>query len=158
MLDSNLQNSPINQNWDVIFPITTLTENYFQSKTLYGYFSTSIFLKYGPRLARNLFTFLNLFTLLKQFPLLWLKKKIKFAMSVDLLFLLVWFMGFLNNFLKFLFSDIVIFFILSVIFFPHLIFSKFNRYFLNLTKDFWISTISFITNSKYVNLAQHFGI
>lgn len=156
LLESNLKNYKISLNWDVILPITVITENFFLLKNLKNLPSKSLFLKFGPWFARSLFTYLNIFVILLNFPYFWLNSAFYHFFDITVFFLNFWLLGLLENFFKFSNNIAKI-----ITFFPKKLkfeivlkkFKFFTKLFFNVkTRNFWISSISYIINSRYTNM------
>lgn len=153
LIESNLNISSNKMlNWDFILPLSVLTENFYQFQTLQGNLTNSLFVKFGPWISRNNFTYLNLFNLLQQFPFFF-HSKTKLFQILNFLFCNCWLQGITFVFYNFLRNyKIQIINIILIICISKIKFKNFKFLPSSLGRNFFKSTISYIRNSRYLNL------
>jgi hypothetical protein len=158
LLESNITNRGV-EPWDIILPLTIVTENFLLMKNYFNIADKSLFLKFGPWLARNFFNFFQFFFKISIFPFFFFKNFFFFT-NLNFFFLSFWLEGvcfskkikinerlfpLLINKKYYIFGFIRV----CPIFFKNFWY-RLDLY--NNTKNFWYTEISFIKASKYGNL------
>lgn len=159
LFETNIINWKLDEFWDFIFPVSTITENFLLIKNYFARMTKSLFLKFGPWFSWSFFNYLKFIFLFSTYPFLWNATLVLRCLNITFLFLNFWLQGcfyidflaksFINNKKKiknlFLVNE---FFFISKKIKSLISFKSFHVISLNS----WFSNISFIKSSKYVSL------
>ncbi len=158
LFETNIVNWKIESFWDFIFPVSTVTENFFLIKNYFARPTKSLFIKFGPWFSWSFFNYLKFIYLFSTYPFLWESTTVLRYLNITLLLLNFWLNG--SFFIDFLFKRLINkkkikFSSLKKSNFSSLkksnFFSSFKLFYA-ISLNPWFSSVSYIKSSKYVSL------